>query len=63
MGRKKGPREASDQIEKALYKTVNYMGWFVLFISLTERSRERIRVRAWEKIQDDNFSLQTSGVW
>ena len=57
MGRKKGPREASVQIEKALYKTVNYMGWFVLFISLTERSRERIRVRAWEKIQDDNFSL------
>ena len=57
MGRKKGPREASVQIEKALYKTVNYMGWFVLFVSLTERSRERIRARAWEKIQDDNFSL------
>ena len=57
MGRKKGPREASVQIEKALYKTVNYMGWFVLFISLTERSREGIRARAWEKIQDDNFSL------
>ena len=25
MGRKKGPREASVQIENALYKTVNYM--------------------------------------
>ena len=62
-GKKKRPARGLGPDWKRTLQNGQLHGWFVLFISLTERSREGIRVRAWEKIQDDNFSLQTSGVW